>query len=350
MPRTFCVTLKETPLRTRKFIESANEIGLNVEIFYGVLGTRLGLVPKFTNELECPGKNIFLSECAIGCNMSHFILWNALKFMPENEFLIFEDDAILDSSFVEKFKNVYEQLPSDWEMAYVGWIPNGNDTNIMTVTNELSIRKPSGQHAYLIKKSVLTKLCDALIPFRSNIDLTIIDNLMPHIKYYVFDPSLVSQHSYLNITEPVWASLVYDWKNDLYGCKAKILNELSLGDGWYRMERDANTTWRWSNAEFTMTIPKLVDAVILNFTVPIEDNLLIIHINDDVLEFPTKIGNNSITIPTRSNSTLKAEIKVPYIPSKMIEDNHDTRTLGICLINMVLQIGENKITILNDNL
>ena len=71
IPRTFCVTLKETPIRTRMFMEMADQIGLKVEPFYGILGNRLGLVSKLSNKLETENDTVKITEGGIGCNLSH---------------------------------------------------------------------------------------------------------------------------------------------------------------------------------------------------------------------------------------------------------------------------------------
>jgi hypothetical protein len=43
IPRTFCITLKETHTRTREFLEEAKKHELDVELFYGVFGEKTGL-------------------------------------------------------------------------------------------------------------------------------------------------------------------------------------------------------------------------------------------------------------------------------------------------------------------
>ena len=337
IPRTFCITLKETPLRTKGFLESAHKAGLKVEMFNGILGNRIGLVPKFPNELECPGKNIFITEGALGCALSHFILWNVLKHMPEEEFLILEDDAVIEPDFKEKFEGVYAKLPADWEMAYVGWIPNGNDTSVLTVEEGLSIRTPSATHAYLVKKSTLNQLYDSFLPLQSNVDLTIQDKVLPRIKYYVFDPPLITQRSYLNTTQSEWVSIVYDWKNDLYGQKQRILKELKLLEGWYMLERSGKEFWRWSKDKFTISAPKLVDSLQLVFSTPTNNNMLIFSGGKN-LDFDLKTGDNTITIPV-GEEEITGKVENAYVPSQVVPNNYDDRILGICLKRVIVNVG-----------
>ena len=342
VPRTFCITLKETPLRTKGFIDSAKSAGLEFTPFYGVLGNRLGLLPKLPNEIEAPGLNIMLPERAIGCNMSHFILWNHLKYLPDEEFLIFEDDAIIEPDFIEKFQEVYSRLPKDWQMAFVGWIKYGKDNLPIPIDTGLSIRIPSATHAYLVKKTILEELCDSMMPFQSNIDLTIIHRLLPKIHYYVFDPSLVNQRSYLNTKDSIWTSLVYDWTNDLYGCKKDLIKNFSLSNGWYLPESDPKNVWVWSKDSFTIKVPIDIDSITLECSTPIDNNLEL-SIGDNKLNIPLKIGDNSMTIVTKGVIQLTGNVIEKLIPSKRDVNSTDQRVLGVCLKRISLNMGTTSI-------
>lgn len=338
IPRTFCVTLKETPLRTKGFTEISHAAGLEFTPFYGVLGSRLGLTPKFPNEIEAPGQDIFMNEGALGCNLSHFLLWNMLKHQPENEFLVFEDDAVFDPDFKDVFQKVYDRLPSDWQIAYVGWVPYGKDGPPMVIEEGISIRTPSATHAYLVRKNVLEELCNIMLPFQSNIDLTIIQRLLPRIRYYVFEPSLVGQRSYLNTKNSVWTSLVYDWQHDLYGCRKQLLSELRLEDGWYALEKDDKSAWRWSKDTFEFQVPVNVDSITLECSTPIENKLVCLA-GEVQSEFDLKAGGNKLSIQTGGASSLKGRLTTQFVPANHEEGSTDTRVLGICLRNVTLDMG-----------
>lgn len=344
LPRIFCLTLKETPLRTKGFLEVASAAKLDVTMFYGVLGSRLGLVPKLPNEIESPGQNIMMTERGVGCNLSHLMLWKHLSFLPDEEFLVFEDDAIIPSDFLERFQSLYDKLPEDWQMAYVGWIKYGKDVPPILIDDGITIRIPSVTHAYLIKKSVLEDLCNALMPVQSNIDLTLVNRLLPKIRYYVFDPSLVSQRSYLNTTDPVWTSLVYDWQNDLYGCKKDILQHLELKEGWHTTEQDGKNFWKWSKDSFSLKVPPNLDSISLECSTPIE-NVLELARGEDSLRIPLKVGDNLLTIISKGSDELSFSMKESFVPSEKNPKSKDTRVLGICLKRLILTMGTTSIPI-----
>jgi len=341
IPRSFCVTLKETPLRTKGFFEMMKD-RIDVEPFYGVMGPRMGLVPKLPNEIECPGRSIYLNEQAVGCNMSHFLLWNAMKYMPEDEFMVFEDDAVLCDDFFTKFPALYERLPKDWQMVFVGWLPS-NYPPQPRLDDGISLLLPSGTHAYMVKKSILNDLCECMMPFQSNIDLTIVSRLLPKIRYYTFDPSLVSQKSYLNVNDSTWNSLVYDWKHDLYGCKRKILREIALGDGWHNIERNDKEMWRWSEDVFTFIIPNNIDRIkfIASTARP---NTLVLQ-GAEKREYDLKVGDNEIIIESVGVKNITGRVLDQFIPKNEVADSQDGRILGICLKKIFLIMGVNEIEV-----
>ena len=352
IPRTFCITLRETPIRTNEFLEEAAKHNLKVELFYGSFGKKLELRTKHPNKIEFPSEEVFMTDGEIGCTLSHYVLWNVLLYQPEEEFLILEDDALFEENFVEKFMDRYSKLPLEWQMVYVGWVFNGNDTSPISVKECISIRSPSATHAYLVKKSILSKLCNDIQPIQSPIDLTIINRVLPTIKYYVFDPPLITQKSFRSLfseKDANWMSVVYDWKNDLYEIRQKLLQDFRLGDGWYDLERNITEIWKWSNSKFTINLPPVIDAIKLEFTMS-QKNTLKVQMGSDILSFELNQGVNEILIPCNGAKFFEGTVEVPFIPKNEIEESNDTRSLGICLKNIVLLIKEVEVDISIDTI
>jgi GR25 family glycosyltransferase involved in LPS biosynthesis len=340
--RTFVIALRDLPSRVEYIINQCNKNNINFEIFDAINGQKLGLLPEHCNKLEFPDYNVKINSGGVGCALSHYILWNLLKYLPEEEFLILEDDCIFCEEFPEKFEELYKKLPSDWEMVYVGWIIYGNDISPVKVAEGISVRIPSATHAYMVKKSALKKLTDALHPISSPIDLQIIDKALPYLKYYVLDPSLVAQRSYLNFKESDWISSGYNWDLDLYGVKRKLSREFRLLEGWYGLEKDNNSSWRWSHSSFKMMISRS-KKIKLVFASPTK-NLLTININD--VYFTEEIlveGENEIDIEIskilETNVILVGHVKDPFIPCERMANSTDSRKLGICLRRIEVEVN-----------
>ena len=251
---------------------------------------------------------------------------------------------MLAPDFIQKFEERYAKLPPDWQMVYVGWVLYGKDKQPLMIDNGISIRLPSATHAYLVKKSILKDLCDMLLPIQTPLDLTIIYKFLPKIKYYVFDPSLVQQRSYLNLADPVWLSLTYDWKNDHYGCKSAMLKEFSLKDGWYLLEHNETEKWIWSQNDFSINLPKNATGIIIECSVPVA-NAVIVNTGKEQRKISLSVGDNVITIDVEGGGEIKASMEERFVPAERSSINTDTRTLGICLKKVSLRMGTQIINV-----
>src|SRR3954467_15392248 len=57
---------------------------------------------------------------AYGCLLSHVHVVRNARDAAASSVLIFEDDAVFDPQFKEKFASFVQELPSDWDMLYFG--------------------------------------------------------------------------------------------------------------------------------------------------------------------------------------------------------------------------------------
>jgi len=348
IPRTFCITLKETPKRRKEAQKYFDDIGLKVEFFDGAYGESLSLKTTSSNLIEFNKDDIFITSGAIGCCLSHFLLWNICNYLPENEYLIIEDDAIFCENFLSnKFELFYKQLPPDWEFVNVGWIPYGNDESCRKISENISIRIPSGTQAYLIKKSIIPYLIKSFYPVQYPLDLMLINRVFPNIKHYVFDPSLVSQKSYLNWHDPVWMSLIYDWKTDHYRVMSEINKNVSFGKGWFQMEVGDKHIWRWSYPKFEFKFTKKFpsDRIGLIFSSVKKNVIEFIDDNNNKQKFYISAGDNEIEVLLNKALTLKGEVLEKFVPRDESPGSEDDRVLGICLSGIYILLDGKKVVI-----
>lgn len=340
--KTFVISLRDAPIRTEYIIEQCKLNNIEAELFDAVDGYKLGLIPEYTNKLEFPDLDLKMSKGCVGCALSHYILWNIIKYLPYEEFLILEDDCIFGDNFSQKFDELYNKLPVDWEMAYVGWIAYGKDIDPLPVADGISIRIPSATHAYLVKKSVLSKLINSVHPLSSPIDLLIIAKVLPLIKYYVFDPPIVNQKSYMNFKDFDWLSSIYNWELDIYGLRRKLAREIKFVEGWYGLETDDNCWWRWSTQQFKILIPN-IRGLHLKFS-SAEENKLILTRNDKVVnEISIVVGDNDVVIDNSEEvgaSLWSGSLKSSFVPARSNSNSTDTRELGIRIMKVEVEINQ----------
>jgi hypothetical protein len=131
---------------------------------------------------------------------------------------------------------------------------------------------------------------------------------------------------------------VYDWKNDLYNCKRKLLKEVSLGDGWHLSERNAFEVWRWSKEKFTINVPRSIDSLSVFCSVP-SNNEVVFKVGEHEETKALKAGTNELEVLTRGESQITGVVVNPFVPSEQSEENNDQRTLGICLKKLLIKMG-----------
>lgn len=249
VPRTFCVTLRETPKRKEEAIKYFEQVGLKAEIFEGIHGESFGLKTTIPNYNILGGREYFITQGAVGCILSHLTLWNILQHQPEDEFLIIEDDVQLCEDFFEKFAKFKLELPTDWEMAYVGYLlPSGEKVEAATqVSENVVIVKPMCTHAYLVKKSALKTLIETNQIAWNPLDIQIGERSLPKLHYYAAKTPLITQRSVLNLKDETWYSLCYDWDvNPEWLSNTKSTN-VRMGNGWHPLEKNAEGYMIWSD-------------------------------------------------------------------------------------------------------
>jgi len=130
--------------------------GLNYEFFYGVDGTKV-------DKQYYESKGSIRTYGQLGCTLSHVNLYK--KIVDENieMALILEDDCIFNDNF-KNFKMYYDELPDNWEMVYIGYLPmsniyKSNFKNIFyKVQVEKNIKHVCGTHCIIIKKDFAEKM------------------------------------------------------------------------------------------------------------------------------------------------------------------------------------------------
>ena len=339
IPKTFYITLRETPKREVHVVQQLESQGLKAEKFYGVNGIKLGLKPSNPDYIDSPHYEYYLTRGGVGCCLSHLSLWNMLLHYPDEEFFILEDDVIFCPDFKKKFEERYNSLPP-WDLVYVGWVPYGQDDSGTDLGGGIFSNKiNSGTHAYLVKKSILPILIEQCQPIITNIDIAIRIKALPMLKWFAFNPSLVSQLSTINNNNPTWFSTVYDWEIDGLNIKNGLLDNFGLGYGWYGVEKNIESNWSWTSKKFSVRVPVGTVKLIIECTSPIVNTLK----TSSELSNEIKAGVNTLEIPLGEKTHVCFELEKFFVPSKENSSSMDNRNLGISVNRLKLQFDSQEI-------
>ena len=216
-PRVFCLTLKETPHRRQYAENHFKEHGLDVTFFEGIHAKNFGLstmIPYMDDQPNWKpgdGTPYYISQGHIGCILSHYMLWKTLSYLPDDEFLILEDDVQLCDGFKEKLLSIKSNLSNDWQYIFVGHCCCPSEEHCIKQIENIytTPHPPLCTHAYMIKKESLRTLIETNSVAWSHIDIqiqkrTLWDN---KLKYYVCIPPLCNQISINWPTDPNFKSL-----------------------------------------------------------------------------------------------------------------------------------------------
>lgn len=138
-------------------------------------------------------KHIILSTGEIGCLLSHIeVIRKADEKLYQNV-LIFEDDVIFCDDFLEKLIEFMDNVPSDWEMLYLGGNHNYHIGSTPEKINDFVIKchETFTTHAIVITQSLYKRILD-INSLNKPIDVAYAE-LQKQYKVYAPSTSLVTQ-------------------------------------------------------------------------------------------------------------------------------------------------------------
>lgn len=169
------------------------EQGIKADPFWCIDWQVSGIETKFTYDIDHPGTGFKTHPMRI-CNcLSQYLLWRILAYLPEDEFLILEDDA----RFLPGWKNGYMKarasLPADWDMLFIGSCNCKNKPTQLIDQNLFKVQWPFCTHAYIVRKKGLKVLDETMQKFWAPIDIALNLQAFPKLNIYTVLPRLVEQ-------------------------------------------------------------------------------------------------------------------------------------------------------------
>jgi GR25 family glycosyltransferase involved in LPS biosynthesis len=158
--------------RMEQLVPQLKELGIEYERFSAVDGKELDISP------------------IIAGTMSHV---QVLKKYQDQKILVLEDDALFVDDFNEKFEEVMQTIPADWDIFYLGALLPKN-TGKVTPVNEHWTRQvlTTGSQAYCINPARVNYFIENLDGYEWYIDIGL---RVFGEKYnaYITQPNLITQ-------------------------------------------------------------------------------------------------------------------------------------------------------------
>jgi GR25 family glycosyltransferase involved in LPS biosynthesis len=158
--------------RLEKITEQLNDLGITFERFSAIDGT---------------GKNPMLAN-----RDSHVEVW---KQNLGKKVLILEDDAYFVEGFQERFDEVIESLPEDWDVFYLGALIDKKTGKVIKVNNDWYRQIVStGTQAYCLHPDMMQYFTDRIEIYDGYVDVGL-RILAEDTNAYITQPNLVTQYA-----------------------------------------------------------------------------------------------------------------------------------------------------------
>lgn len=132
----------------------------------------------------------------IGCFLSHKNLLRSLADRNDSDYhLIFEDDAILPVDLSSKLDGVFQEVPSNWDMIFLGVsIPKLVQHHGIIHTAEEGVEGNFGTFAYIVRHTSLPKINKHIAVMRKPIDNLFRDKMNGSDAWniYILSPMVVT--------------------------------------------------------------------------------------------------------------------------------------------------------------
>jgi GR25 family glycosyltransferase involved in LPS biosynthesis len=158
--------------RMEQLVPQLKELGIEYERFSAVDGKELDISP------------------IIAGTMSHV---QVLKKYQDQKILVLEDDALFVDDFNQKFEEVMQTIPADWDIFYLGALLPKN-TGKVTPVNEHWTRQvfTTGSQAYCINPARVNYFIENLDGYEWYIDIGL-RVFAEKYNAYITQPNLVTQ-------------------------------------------------------------------------------------------------------------------------------------------------------------
>lgn len=192
--KIYVLSLKRNLERRILTTERLSKVGIDFEFFDACDGQVLNHI---WSKLDNPN---FTTHNYVACSISHLSIYNDALSRGFQKILILEDDVKPHHNIQDLFKSVSTEIPSDYELLYLGWIPLTDDCSMWNygviddrfISNNLITSKNLwGLYAYSPSPSLMREMIDLYNDsFPMEIDRFLVTNIQQQRKSFAIWPQL----------------------------------------------------------------------------------------------------------------------------------------------------------------
>ena len=131
----------------------------------------------------------------VGCFLSHYFILQEAILNNYKHILIFEDDVTFVNGFNEILAYSLKQLPSDWQLVYLGYTEReGINTYKKRLSENITLpNDPWGTQAYMVQNDGISILFEHMKEIKDHLDIQMSRHIIPQMAAYEIFPSLCPQ-------------------------------------------------------------------------------------------------------------------------------------------------------------
>ncbi len=196
-PRTFVLTVRRDIKRFNDTVAHLDELGIKWERFDGMDNQICRLQSKDDFNVDRAGEKLQTKHVA--ATLTHILLWQTMKYQPDESFVALEFDVRFVDGWEEKFDWAMKFLPDDWDLVYLGsccckdreTYPVEGDGYAQTTL--FDVRYPLCGHAIMYRKKCLETLLTVHQKINMPLDIAMHYLSLPKLRVYTILPSIVGQ-------------------------------------------------------------------------------------------------------------------------------------------------------------
>lgn len=178
-------------------MEHLRSQGIEAEPFLGFDCTVSGVDhTKWTYDLDRgPGSDYRIGEQLINIQLSYHMLFRVMSHLPDDAFLILEDDVRFNEGWKGVLHNALAWLPTDWQMFFLGSCCCAGRPDTRPIGgNVYRVKYALCLHALAVNKTAIPILMAKSEKVWAPADIAIAIDCMPRLNCYAILPRIAIQH------------------------------------------------------------------------------------------------------------------------------------------------------------
>lgn len=193
LPNVLCITLRETPDKTRLLQGHLRHRGIEHRLIRGINANKWGLVTTNQYHMDGPERATTIDPKHVGLHLSHYVAWSMQELNGWHEMTVLEDDCRFDRDWQQRYRAARKLLPRDWDILLLGSAHTQHRNKQQVAGDIWECWWPLTTHAYIVNEKALPILMATQEYAWAPIDISLTHRTYPRLRVYSILPRLAYQ-------------------------------------------------------------------------------------------------------------------------------------------------------------